>query len=187
MKKLISFQMMTLDGYFEGPDGELDWHHVDEEFNAFSVRQLQNADTLVFGRKTYEMMESFWTSADALKADPVTTAFMNDLPKVVFSEKLHEVSWKNTELYHDHLKEVIQALKSSEENAGKDILLFGSANLASSLTGHGLIDEFRIIINPLVLSKGVPFFKTDGHRMKMKLTGSRIFSSGNVLLCYEPA
>jgi len=186
MKKLISFQMMTLDGYFEGPGGELDWHNADEEFNEFSVSQLRNADTLVFGRKTYEMMERFWTSAYAEETDAATTVLMNDLPKVVFSETLHEVRWNNAVLYNKDLKEVIQALRSSEENTGKDILLFGSADLASSLIENGLIDEFRIIVNPLVLGSGIPFFKNSGHRLKMKLINSMVFNSGNVLLCYKP-
>jgi dihydrofolate reductase len=105
---------------------------------------------------------------------------------VVFSETLHEVRWNNAVLYNKDLKEVIQALRSSEENTGKDILLFGSADLASSLIENGLIDEFRIIVNPLVLGSGIPFFKNSRQRLKMKLINSMVFNSGNVLLCYKP-
>lgn len=178
--------MLSLDGYFEGPSGELDWHNVDQEFGEFSVSQLQNADCLIFGRKTYEMMESYWTTAGARKNDPVTTAFMNDLPKVVFSKKLNKTAWTNTRLCDGKVEEVINTLKASDRNPGKDLLLFGSADLATSLIERGLIDEFRIIINPVVLGGGVPFFRS-GAGPGMKLTGSRIFKSGNVLLCYEPS
>lgn len=183
MSKIILFNMMTLDGYFEGPKREIDWHNVDDEFNGFAIEQLNNASLLIFGRITYELMASYWPSAEALKNDPVVAGKMNALPKIVFSRTLQKAGWANTRLLSSDPG--IECRKLREENE-KDIFIFGSANLASTLISHDLIDEFRIMINPLILGNGVRLFKALPEKLKLVLAGSRTFKSGNVLLIYRP-
>src|SRR5262245_25048191 len=96
MKKLISFMATTLDGYYEGPNGEFDWPNVDDQFNDFSVSQINDIDTLLFGRNTYEGMASYWPTPEALGDDPVITELMNGIDKVVFSASLERADWQNT-------------------------------------------------------------------------------------------
>src|SRR5258708_25381331 len=96
MKKLLVSEMVSVDGFFAGPNGEIDWHNVDEEFNTFAIEQLDSVDTLVFGRVTYELMASYWPTAEALKDDSVVAAKMNALPKIVFSKTLEKVEWNNS-------------------------------------------------------------------------------------------
>ena len=98
MKKLIVFNLLTLDGFFEGPNREIDWHNVDEEFNEFAIQQLQTADAILFGRVTYQMMASFWPTSEARRDDPVVAGLMNNIPKYVFSNTLNSVDWQNTTL-----------------------------------------------------------------------------------------
>ncbi len=173
---------MTLDGYFEGPEREIDWHNVDDEFNVFAIEQLNSASLLIFGRITYEMMASYWPTAEAIKNDPVVAGKMNSLPKIVFSKTLNKAGWDNTRLVRsDPVKE---CRKLKEENE-KNIFIFGSSNLASTLIVHDLIDEFRIMLNPLILGNGVRLFKTMPELLRLTLVSSRSFKSGNVLLIYS--
>lgn len=183
MRKLIMFNMVTLDGFFAGPNGELDWHHVDEEFNDFAITQLKSADGLVFGRVTYEMMASYWPTEAADKDDPTVAALMNSIPKVVASRTLAKADWNNSSVIGQNVAREISQLK---EQPGKDMLLFGSADLASSLRQLGLIDEYRVVVNPVVLGRGKPLFKNVEDRFNLQLTNARPFRSGNVLLYYRP-
>ena len=183
MRKVIMFNMVTLDGFFEGPNGELDWHHVDEEFNEFASDQLGSADGLLFGRVTYQLMASYWPTDLAVRNDPIIAAKMNTLPKIVFSRTLEKAEWNNTRLVKDNVAEEISRLK---QQSGRDLLLFGSAGLASTLTQLGSIDEYRIMVNPVILGKGKPLFSGIHHRLVLKLVRTKIFRNGNVLLCYQP-
>jgi dihydrofolate reductase len=183
MKKIILFNMMTLDGFFEGPDREIDWHNVDEEFNDFAVRQLDEASVLIFGRITYELMAGYWPTSDAIQNDPLVAGKMNSLPKVVFSNLLVSTDWNNTILRKGNVRD---AIKEFKEVYDKDIFIFGSGNLAMSLARLNLIDEYRIMVNPVLLGEGNPLFRTLQDRIKLKLINTRVFRSGNVLLCYEP-
>jgi dihydrofolate reductase len=183
MRKLFSFNMVTLDGFFAGPDGNIDWHHVDEEFNDFAMDQMSNVDLLLFGRVTYELMASYWPTTAAIQSDPVIAGKMNELPKGVLSKTLGKVDWNNSRLIRDNIVEEVTRLK---QQAGKDIALFGSANAQSSLMELDLIDEYRIMVNPVVLGSGIPLFKGRHGRLDLKLVGTRIFHSGNVLLSYQP-
>lgn len=184
MRKVILFNMITLDGFFEGPNREIDWHNVDAEFNVFAIDQLKVADLLLFGRVTYEMMAGYWSTAEAINDDPDVAARMNAIAKVVFSKTLPQAAWNNTRLVKDHAAEELTKLKGQP---GQDILIFGSARLASTLTAAGLIDEYRVIINPVLLGGGTPLFQGLHGRLKLKLLQSRTFASGNVLLYYQPA
>ena len=183
MSKLFSFNMVTLDGFFEGPNGEIDWHNVDGEFNEFAINQLNTVAVLLFGRVTYQMMASYWPTPLALEDDPIVAGLMNRLPKLVFSRTLTKAEWNHTRMIKDHLAEEISQLK---QQPGKDLALFGSANLLATLMQLDLIDEHRIMVNPIVLGGGHPLFKPAKDRLDLKLVQTRAFGNGNVLLCYQP-
>jgi len=181
-KKLFSFNMMTLDGFFEGPSKwDLSWHNVDDEFNEFAIAQLNEIGTLLFGRVTYEGMASYWSSPDALKDDPVVAGLMNRIPKIVFSRTLKKAEWENTKLVTDKVVEEISKLKKQSD---KDIAIFGSANLMSGLMRMDLIDEHRVMINPVILGSGTPLFQTKD-KLTLKLLKTKTFNNGNILLYYE--
>lgn len=173
--------MSTLNGFFEGPNRELDWHHVDDEFNEFAVDQLDSTDTLLFGRVTYEMMASFWPTPAAIENDPIVAGKMNSLRKVVFSKTLTKTYWKNTILIKNNMLEEIKSLQSLP---GKDMILLGSSDLSAFLIGHGMIDEIRIMINPVLLGNGKTLFSGLERTHTLKLTKTKTFNSGNVLLIY---
>lgn len=179
MRRLVVWNMMTLDGYFEGPKPwEIDWHEYvwGEELERFSLDQAREVGTLLFGRKTYEGMAGYWSTATGEVAE-----FMNAVPKVVFSNTLATADWNNTRLVKGSAAEEVARLK---QGAGKDLFIFGSAHLAGALTKAGLIDEYRIGLNPVVLGRGTPLFKPSDGRMRLKLEQVRTMSSGVVLLRY---
>jgi dihydrofolate reductase len=156
---------------------------VDEEFNEFAIAQLNSASGLLFGRVTYQGMASYWPTDTAKANDPIVADKMNTLPKIVFSKTLERVEWNNTRLVKENIVEEISKLK---QQPGKDWLLFGSADLASDLTNLGLIDEYRVMVNPVVLGSGKPLFKGIKDKLDLKLVSAKTFRNGNVLLCYEP-
>lgn len=183
MSKIILFNMVSLDGFFAGLDGNIDWHHTDEEFNAFSIEQLAGAGGLIFGRVTYELMAEFWPSPDGIEAEPETAALMNSLPKIVVSRTLEKVDWNHTKLFKgDQVKEIVQLKK----RPGKDWFIFGSADLAATFFAEDLIDEIRVIVNPVILCRGIPLFKDATCPLELNLLGTRKFNNGNVLHRYEP-
>ncbi len=184
MRKLFSFNMVTLDGFFEGPNQDIGWHHVDEEFNQFAIEQTSSVDTILFGRVTYEGMASYWPTSAAITDDPVIADLMNRLPKIVFSRTLQKAEWNNTRLIKDHIAEEITKLK---QQPGKDLAIFGSANLLSTLVQMDLVDEHRIMVNPVVLGSGTPLFQGVNEPIELKLLKTKAFDSGNVLLYYQPA
>jgi dihydrofolate reductase len=184
MRKLCIFNLVSLDGYFEGTNREIDWHNVDDEFNEFAIGQLNSTDLLLFGRVTYELMASYWPTETAIKNDPIVAGKMNSLTKIVFSKTLSTVEWNNTRLVKENIAEEILKLK---QQPGKDIFIFGSSDLSLTLIQHGLIDEFRIVVNPVVLGRGKPLFKGIKDRLNLKLIKTKMFKSGNVMLYYEPA
>ena len=184
MRRIFQFNMMTLDGFFAGPAGEIDWHNVDKEFNDFAVEQLKEIGALVFGRITYELMAGYWPKPSAVKNDPIVAERMNNLPKVVFSRTLNNVEWNNARLVKGDAHRELSRLK---EGTGKDVAIFGSANLAAGLLEAGLIEELRVMVNPVILGTGMPLFPNADVRRRVKLLSSRTFRSGNVLLRYEVA
>lgn len=183
MRKLCAFNLISADGYFEGPDHELDWHNVDEEFNVFAIKQLDESDTLLFGRVTYQMMESYWTTPMAIEDDPIVAGKMNSMSKVVVSKTMNNVGWDNTKLMNKDIPGEILKLK---RQPGKDILLLGSSRLMSSLLRYNLIDEIRIMVNPVFLGRGRTLFQEAQEKLNLKLIDSRTFKSGNILLVYKP-
>lgn len=183
MRKVIMFNLITVDGYFEGPTKwDIGWHRVDSEFNDFAIAQLEKADGLIFGRVTYQGMASYWPTPEALKNDPVIAGKMNSIPKFVFSKTLDKLDWNNSQLING---DAVKELTRIKNEPGKDLLLFGSADLSRTLTRNNLIDEYRLIVNPVVLGKGNPLFMETGGMLKFKLLGMKIFRNGNVLLSYQ--
>jgi dihydrofolate reductase len=183
MRKLFVFNLVTLDGYFEGPNRDISWHNVDAEFNEYAVAMLNSADTLLFGRVTYDLMAGYWPTADAIKNDPIVAEKMNSLPKIVFSRTLEKTAWHNTRLVKGNVEEEIKKMKTQP---GKDMALLGSGTIVTECAQSGLIDEYRIMVNPVVLGNGKPLFKGIRDRLNLELLTSRTFKSGNVLLCYQP-
>lgn len=184
MRKLFSFNMVTLDGFFEGLNQDISWHHVDDEFNQFAIEQTSSVGSLLFGRVTYELMASYWPTSAAIIDDPIIADLMNSLPKIVFSRTLQKVEWNNTRLVRDHVAEEVTQLKGQ---SGKDLAIFGSANLLSSLVLMDLVDEHRIMVNPVVLGRGTPLFQGITERLELTLLKTKTFASGNVLLYYQTA
>jgi dihydrofolate reductase len=174
--------MLTLDGYFEGPNGELDWHNVDEEFNDYAICLLHRVDTLLLGRKTYEMMAAYWPSSHAIETDPVVAEHMNNLQKIVCSRTLTSADWNNSHILNE---DIINNVKRMKQQEGKDIALFGSCELAKTLIKEDLIDEYRIITNPVMLGKGRSFMGGMDDMYKLRLNKTWIFNSGNVLNYYK--
>lgn len=183
MRKLYSFQMMTLDGFYEGPNQEFDFWTDDGEFSEFSVGQLSDAGVLVFGRMTYEGMAGYWPTEAAREGDPVVAELMNTIPKIVVSTTLESADWSNTSLVGANVADELSKLK---RQPGKDLAIMGSPNLTVSLIGMGLVDELRVMVNPVVLGDGRSLFRSTDHRLPLKLLQTRTFSSGNVLLTYHP-
>lgn len=180
MRKLIMWNLVTLDGFFEGPKSwDIDWHDVvwGEELEQLSLEQAQSIGMLLFGRVTYQGMASFWSSQKGEIAD-----FMNKVPKVVFSRTLSKAEWNNTRLVKEKAEEEVVRLK---KQSGKDLFIFGSANLSSTLTQAGLIDEYRLCVVPVLLGGGNPLFKTSPARLRMKLLEARPLKSGGVILRYQ--
>ena len=183
MRKIIFQNMITLDGYYEGPNREIDWHNVDKEFNEFAIEFLNTIDVLLFGRVTYELMAKYWPSDNAITDDPIVAEKMNNLQKMVFSKTLEKAEWNNTIVVKDNITEEIKKLKNQP---GKDMAIFGSSDLSLTFLKHGLIDEIRVMVNPIVLGTGKSLFKGINEKLKLKLISTKIFQSGNVLICYEP-
>lgn len=183
MRPLFMFNMLTLDGFFEGPHADISWHVVDEDFDDFANEQLNTIDLILFGRVTYEMMAGYWPTSQAIQENQETAKAMNSIAKVVFSKSAIKAEWNNTRLVTGDAVEEVRRLKAQ---AGGKIALFGSADLASTLTAAGLIDEYRLMINPVVLGQGSPLFKSHNGKMNFTLLSSRVFKSGDVLLVYKP-
>ena len=184
MRKLLSFHLTSVDGYYEGPGQAFDWPVVDEEFNQFAVGQLEEADTLLFGRVTYQLMAGYWPTPAAEQDDPAVTAKMNALDKIVVSRTLHTAGWAPTGLIGDDAAGAIAKLKQQQ---GKNMMIMGSSALTVSLIGTGLIDEVRVMVSPVVLGDGKSLFRTAAERISLTLLQARSFRSGNVLLRYRPA
>lgn len=181
MRKVVVWNLVTLDGYFEGGKGELDWFVVNEEFIEASRDMFKEFDTILFGRKTYRMMEKYWPMAD--DNDPTITHHMNKLPKIVFSKTLAKAEWNNSKIIKENIAEEIHEMKKLP---GKDMVIFGSGEIVSFLTNQGLIDEYRIILNPVILGGGNPMFKNINVNVKMNLIKSKKLKSGVMILFYQP-
>jgi dihydrofolate reductase len=183
MRRIFLFMMVSLDGFFEGEGHDLSWHNADnKEFEQFAHEQNNHLDTVLFGRRTYDMMASFWPGENGQKADKPTADWMSGARKVVVSEPF-EPMWSNTQVISENVLHEIRKLKNEQ---GTDIALLGSNTLCVSLMEGGLVDEFRLMYNPIAIGKGTPLFASISKPVNLKLIDSRIFKSGNVLNRYLP-
>jgi len=185
MRKLTVFNNVSLDGYFTGVNDDISWTYrppKDPEFEAFTAKNAKTGGELVFGRKTYQMMASFWPTPMAYKQDPIVAERINELQKVVFSRTLLEANWQNTRLAKDNLTEEIRDMKQSD---GKDLVIMGSGRLVSQLSQARLIDVYQLVVNPVVLGSGRTLFDGMTEKLALRLIDSRTFKNGNILLTYE--
>ena len=186
MRNLIFFMHTSLDGFVAGLNGEMDWINLDDEMFDFVATMTDQADTALYGRVTYEMMQSYWPEAgeqpNASKHDKEHSKWYNNVSKVVLSKTMQETGLHNTKVIRDQLSENINRLK---EKDGKNILIFGSPRASQSLLNEGLIDEFWLFVNPIILGKGMLLFKDITGTTKLKLAESKTFACGVIALHYE--
>lgn len=187
MRKLIVFNHISLDGYFVDANGGMSWAKTDPgdaEWKAFVAKNTQGNGPLLFGRVTYDLMASYWPTSMADQHDPVVAERMNSAPKVVFSRTMQKASWQNTKLMAGDLATQVRNLKNE---AGEGIAILGSGSIVAQLAQAELIDEYQVIVDPIILGKGRTMFEGVEEQIKLKLTKSHTFSNGNIFLCYEPA
>jgi dihydrofolate reductase len=180
MRRLFVSNVASLDGFFEGPDKEIDWFVRDEEFFAYSRDMLRSVDTILFGRTTYLLMAGYWPFA----AKDEIADKMNGLSKVVFSRTLEKAEWNNSRLVKNNIVEEVSQLK---QQPGKDLVILGSAMLASLLLQEGLIDEYRVILSPVLLGSGNLLFQGIRYKLNLKLKQTKLLASGVIILYYQMA
>lgn len=187
MRKIILSMLLSLDGFFEDQDKAIDWHVIDDETNQHIIDLLNNIDTVLLGRLTYQIFENFWPDAaknpSISTADLIVAEKLNNTTKIVFSRTLKKVEWKNAELVTEVIPQEIMKMK---QQSGKDIVMFGGADLAQSFMQHGLIDEYWFIVSPVALGKGKSLFGNLHDRLALKLLKTKKTSSGNIILYYQP-
>ena len=199
MRRIVMFNRVSADGFFAAADGNLDWIVRDEEVDRHGASGIPSTDTVILGRRTYEQFASFWPQVLDSPApvdphgpggfSPELHAFaraLTDMTKVVFSTTLKDVTcmWKNSRLQRDIDPDAIAAMK---RQPGKDMIIFGSGSIVTQLTRHGLIDEYQIIVNPVLLGSGQPLLAGLSRTAALELLEARRFPSGNVMLRYARA
>jgi dihydrofolate reductase len=189
MRKITVFNYVTLDGFFAGPLGEIDWFKSikkDKEFDKESHEQAKSGGTVMYGHTTYEMMRNYWPTPEAMRSDPEMAKVVNNGEKIVFSRKLEDVeegpNWKNVSLLKEITKDNITKLKKQK---GRDITVIGSGSVIRQLTDLGLIDEYQLMVVPVVLGTGKSFF-TNVRQMDLELIESKAYGNGLVRLRYRP-
>jgi dihydrofolate reductase len=185
MPKLVVYNSVSLDGYFTDTHGDMSWAHKrDPEWQAFVSENASGGGQLLFGRVTYDLMASFWPTPLAAQSNPIVVERMNNMPKFVFSTTLDKASWNNTTLLKGDLPAQVRRLK---RQPGPNIVVMGSGSIVAQLAAAGLVDEYQIVLNPLVVGDGRTLFEGVKKKLPMKLARSRAFGNGNVVLFYEPA
>lgn len=187
MRKLIVFNHVSLDGYFVDQNNDMSWAHAapqDAEWNDFVAGNAQGGGTLVFGRITYDQMASFWPTPVAYQMMPTVAERMNNLPKIVFSRTMQKTTWHNTTLINDNL---VEEMRKRKETPGDGMAIMGSGTIVAQLAQAGLIDEYQVVVNPIVLGQGRTLFDGLSAKLPLKLIQSRTFGNGNVFLCYVPS
>ena len=185
MRKLISFMHVSLDGFVAGPNGELNWAKVDEEIFDHVGKRISEGDTALYGRVTFQMMESYWpTAADkptATKHDIEHSKWYKNVHKVVLSNTMKDAELNNTTIISDNISNRMNEIK---QQAGNDILLFGSPTATHALMQHGLIDGYWLFVNPIILGQGIPLFVDIKDKIKLKLISAHQFTCGVNALDY---
>jgi dihydrofolate reductase len=193
MRNVFLHTMVSLDGFIEGPDQELDWHFADDEFEEYINNMLRSIDGMLFGRVADQLLADYWPTAaenPMAAADPSNPQrhieaahMMNKLPKFVLSTTLKETEWNNSHIISGNIAEEVLKLK---QQPGKDIALFAGADLAATFMKLGLIDEYRLVVNPVLLGGGTRLFKGGYERSNLKLLDVKTFASGALVLTYRP-
>jgi dihydrofolate reductase len=185
MRKIISFMHLSLDGFVAGPKGEMDWIKVDQEIFDYVGKRINEGDTALYGRVTYQMMESYWPTAgdepNASKHDIEHSQWYKKVHKVVLSKTMKGTGLTNTKIISDNLSKEINAIK---QQAGNDILLFGSPTATHSLIQQNLIDGYWLFVNPIILGQGIPLFTGIKNKIKLKLLTTHQFTCGVTELNY---
>lgn len=187
MRKLIVFNHVSLDGYFVGANGDFSWAgkgNDDPEYAAFVAENARGGGELLFGRVTYELMASYWPTPIADQHHRDVAKGMNSMAKVVFSRTLKEASWNNTRLMSGDLVMEIRKLKDAP---GPGMAIMGSGSIVSQLAPEHLIDEYQMMVDPVVLGRGRTMFDGIPEKLNLKLTKNKTFNNGKVFLCFEPA
>ena len=198
MRRILMFNHVTADGYFAGPDGNLNWVVPDEEIDQAAMQRTPSIDTILLGRRTYELFEAYWPHAlddSSTAADPHDSSrrsstlremavWINEANKLVFSRTLKKVTWNNTRILPEIDSRAIQTMKRERE---RDMIVFGSGSVVSEFTKHGLIDEYQFVVNPVLLGQGKRLLEGMSKNSKLKLLESKQYPSGNVVLRYARA
>jgi dihydrofolate reductase len=183
MRKLAVFNQVSLDGYIADARGDMSWAHKnDPEWNAFAAENAGGDGVLLFGRVTYDLMASYWPTPAALENMRAVAEGMNRMQKVVFSRTLKAASWQNTTLVKG---DIAAAVRKMKREPGPGMVILGSGSIVSQLTQAGLIDEYQMVVNPVVLGQGKTMFEGIKERVTLRLTKTRAFGNGNVVLWYE--
>ena len=183
MRKLIVFNQVSLDGYIADARGDMSWAHKnDPEWNVFAAENAGGDGVLLFGRVTYDLMANYWPTPAALKNAPAVAEGMNRMQKVVFSRKMKKAAWQNTTLVK---KDIVGAVRKLKSERGPGMVILGSGSIVSQLTQAGLIDEYQMVVNPVVLGKGKTMFAGIKEKVALRLTKTRAFGNGNVVLWYH--
>ncbi len=186
MRKLILFMHISLDGFTARPNGEIDWIHIDDDIFDYAGDRTDNADTGLYGRVTYELMENYWPTAgdkpNASKHEIQHAEWYNRVDKVIVSKTMRRHDSEKRRVISDNLEAQIIELKRQE---GKEIVMFGSPGTAHALMQYNLIDDYWLFVNPIILGQGIPLFRDTKHAIKLKLLTTKAFTSGVVCLHYE--
>ena len=182
MRRVVVDALVSLDGYFAGPNDELDWFVMDDDSMGWSHDILRKAGTILYGRVTYEGMAEYWTKA--VDVDPFVKEKLNELPKVVFSHTLKHATWNNTTLVREDPVAAVELLK---QQSGKDLVILGSGKLVAALAGASLVDDYMLRLQPVILGAGRPLFESLPGYQRLKLVSSKAFRSGVLGLHYQPA
>jgi len=183
MRKLLVFNFTTLNGYFEGPGGDLSWHSHGEEEGKFAAESVGAGGVLLFGRITFEHMASFWPTPQAKQQMPAVAEGMNKAEKIVFSRTLKQTDWENTRIISGDLVSSVRELKQSP---GNDMCILGSGSIVTQLSDARLIDVYQVMVDPVALGAGTPMFRGMKKQLDLKLMSTRAFKSGVILLSYQP-
>ena len=186
MPKLTVFNQITLDGYFTGPNGDLSWakeNQDDAEFQEFTTGNAKGGGALLFGRVTYEMMAGFWPTSQAQQMMPEVARQMNSLPKVVFSRTMEKATWNNTRVVKG---DIVAEIRRMKQAPGLDMVIMGSGSIVAQLAPEGVIDQYQLVVFPIVLGSGRTMFEGVRQKLGMKLISTRTFKNGIVFLSYDP-
>ncbi|MGX5820733.1 dihydrofolate reductase family protein [Chitinophaga lutea] len=183
MARLSAFIFLTINGFYKGPHEDISWHPHDSEGDELAVNSMQDGHILLFGRRTYELMASFWPTQAAAAEFPLVAAGMNASDKYVCSNTLQKAGWDKTNILRGDAVEAVRNLKAT---ADRDITILGSGELTTALLAAGLMDNLSLMIDPVAIGAGTTLFGGMGVPAHLLLTSTRVFSNGAILLNYTP-